>query len=299
MESQKTLTDRVAELRNLFNTDKYLLKRGVNKIKLYENEEVRIWANNDKRYIYEDDLVGFLYWYSQKYNLDFKYKQISKMLKKYSMAEVDPNIIDSHYFVVDLQEFANENIQELFKVANATTDRAWLDMALKHSLNLEWNIDDTNDFPEALHNEMVDHVVQGVYKRHAPDPDKYYKDPVYDNRIQNERPYYSESLEYMPGEYYGSLVKTKDSNWQNEYDIMDRPFVCTVPGCQRAFKRLEHLKRHTRIHTGEKPFKCTYPGCYKSFSRSDNLTQHLKVHGSNEEYNMEHMDMLDFRHRNK
>lgn len=58
----------------------------------------------------------------------------------------------------------------------------------------------------------------------------------------------------------------------------EKQHICTHPDCQRRFKRLEHLKRHMRIHTLERPFQCTYAGCQKTFSRSDNLTQHLKTH---------------------
>ncbi|SAL98323.1 hypothetical protein [Absidia glauca] len=54
--------------------------------------------------------------------------------------------------------------------------------------------------------------------------------------------------------------------------------VCPITQCQRRFKRLEHLKRHMRIHTLERPFACSYPKCHKHFSRSDNLSQHMKTH---------------------
>ncbi|OBZ85727.1 hypothetical protein A0J61_06221 [Choanephora cucurbitarum] len=62
-----------------------------------------------------------------------------------------------------------------------------------------------------------------------------------------------------------------------------KPHVCSVPQCLRRFKRLEHLKRHMRIHTLERPFVCSYPDCQKRFSRSDNLAQHAKTHQKHEE----------------
>ncbi|KAI8365271.1 uncharacterized protein BYT42DRAFT_608787 [Radiomyces spectabilis] len=58
--------------------------------------------------------------------------------------------------------------------------------------------------------------------------------------------------------------------------------ICPVPQCQRRFKRLEHLKRHMRIHTLERPFACSFPSCHKTFSRSDNLSQHMKTHQRHE-----------------
>lgn len=64
--------------------------------------------------------------------------------------------------------------------------------------------------------------------------------------------------QYATGRVRGSGVPSKNH-------------CCPVPGCMKRFKRLEHLKRHTKTHTLERPFVCTNTGCNKRFSRSDNL----------------------------
>ena len=60
-----------------------------------------------------------------------------------------------------------------------------------------------------------------------------------------------------------------------------KAFSCPLFSCGRLFKRLEHLKRHTRTHTMERPFQCSV--CRKRFSRSDNLTQHQRIHARSTE----------------
>ncbi|KAJ2719388.1 hypothetical protein GGI07_005245 [Coemansia sp. Benny D115] len=53
-----------------------------------------------------------------------------------------------------------------------------------------------------------------------------------------------------------------------------KPFMCSL--CSSRFGRLEHVKRHHLVHTGQRKYEC--PSCSKSFARKDNMVQHLRAH---------------------
>lgn len=94
--------------------------------------------------------------------------------------------------------------------------------------------------------------------------------PPADAKKENEWPH---SVEIIP------LEKQEDST---QYLIQDeslipspmRVYVCKF--CQKPFKRKDHYKIHTHIHTGIKSFFCT--DCGKGFYRKDHLQKHSQVH---------------------
>ena len=56
---------------------------------------------------------------------------------------------------------------------------------------------------------------------------------------------------------------------------LERVYDCS--GCEKAFTREEHLKRHAKQHTDEPVHRCEVQGCDKFFTRKERLTRHYKV----------------------
>lgn len=72
-----------------------------------------------------------------------------------------------------------------------------------------------------------------------------------------------------PHARHGKLTPSDDG-------VKLKPFKCVE--CSKCFRRMEHLRRHLKVHTLERPFECHIPGCNRRFSRSDNLKAHIKTH---------------------
>jgi len=55
----------------------------------------------------------------------------------------------------------------------------------------------------------------------------------------------------------------------------ERPHKCAA--CGKGFAEKSGLKRHDQKHTGEKPFKCDAVGCPKKFADKANLVRHVQT----------------------
>lgn len=85
---------------------------------------------------------------------------------------------------------------------------------------------------------------------------------------------------------YRSVLQPKPASHQHKspkrslYPPGRSPFRCSQ--CGRDFNRMEHLKIHQRIHTGEKPYGCTE--CTARFRHSWALTRHFRIHTGEKPY---------------
>ncbi|KAL6098518.1 uncharacterized protein ACO6RY_17633 [Pungitius sinensis] len=61
---------------------------------------------------------------------------------------------------------------------------------------------------------------------------------------------------------------------------LDRPHHCLE--CGKTFRLISSLKKHIRIHTGEKPYPCTV--CGRRFRESGALKTHLRIHTGEKPY---------------
>jgi uncharacterized Zn-finger protein len=53
-----------------------------------------------------------------------------------------------------------------------------------------------------------------------------------------------------------------------------KTFICSH--CKKGFSEKNNLKRHKKVHTGERPFQC--PHCKHAFAEKSNLIEHIRTH---------------------
>eukprot|EP01122_Echinamoeba_exundans_P001229 TRINITY_DN1122_c0_g1_i1.p1 TRINITY_DN1122_c0_g1~~TRINITY_DN1122_c0_g1_i1.p1 ORF type:complete len:504 (-),score=93.23 TRINITY_DN1122_c0_g1_i1:149-1660(-) len=77
-----------------------------------------------------------------------------------------------------------------------------------------------------------------------------------------------------PKKRKGSTIDENDDDLDE-----DRKYSCDITGCEKAFKRSGHLKRHKLIHQpkdARERFHCSQAGCIKNYSTKYDLAAHIR-----------------------
>lgn len=72
--------------------------------------------------------------------------------------------------------------------------------------------------------------------------------------------------------------KDQSANSDATVPTKEKTFMCKHPGCNRRFRRKNHLSQHSRVHIVEGSYACEHPGCNQSFNVKAHLRRHKRVH---------------------
>lgn len=65
---------------------------------------------------------------------------------------------------------------------------------------------------------------------------------------------------------------------------IEKPFKCTIQGCEKCFTSEEKLSKHTEMHKNSKQFCCPHKNCNRIFLRQTHLRNHLKIHTQDHQF---------------
>ncbi|KAJ7402536.1 zinc finger protein 143 [Pitangus sulphuratus] len=81
----------------------------------------------------------------------------------------------------------------------------------------------------------------------------------------------------LKGQGFGVLVV--DLVWCSQWNVLvqgwEKPYVCTVPGCDKRFTEYSSLYKHHVVHTHSKPYNCNH--CGKTYKQISTLAMHKRT----------------------
>jgi len=78
---------------------------------------------------------------------------------------------------------------------------------------------------------------------------------------------------HLSGSSTSTPGKVRSGGGKKAIGEKEKKFICSYPGCSRAFSRNFNLSTHYNTHLGVKPFACSH--CPKSFSRRHDCARHV------------------------
>jgi len=89
-------------------------------------------------------------------------------------------------------------------------------------------------------------------------------------------------------EYDGSTTngfdEDDDEDKRVRNDAGKARFPCRIADCNQMFTTFANMKRHEKLHNGDRPHPCPHDGCTKSFARKYDLKVHARVHSNEKPY---------------
>jgi len=79
-------------------------------------------------------------------------------------------------------------------------------------------------------------------------------------------------------------IKEEEDQTDDQSDGRKTLFACKYSGCNGIFTTLANMKRHEKLHSGEKPYSCSFENCGKSFARKYDMKVHLRTHTKEKPY---------------
>lgn len=73
-----------------------------------------------------------------------------------------------------------------------------------------------------------------------------------------------------------SYMHASGGSYYNSAQVIVERYPCDC--CNKSFSRPSSLRIHKHSHTGERPFVCSVRGCERAFSVRSNMRRHMKVH---------------------
>ena len=134
-----------------------------------------------------------------------------------------------------------------------------------------------------IRHQTTIHLKQDAFYCEYPDCEfRTFSKIVFNEHIGNHSNYSELSSQTIVCHYEGCNEEFNDKkSWFAHRKSVHRykcGVPCTHPGCQYMAHSNAHLKIHLTKHSNDFPFVCSVEGCGKRFKRKTTLTSHLEMH---------------------